>query len=93
MEVDKGSQHPLVEVVPLAKVIANGSLVQPFALVQEGGNVLRRVDEQAVLDEELDALLGVHVEFLPADRHLLGARVVLTANTRRGTLEYLWPPL
>lgn len=76
MQVDEGPQHALVEVVALAQVVADGCLVEALALVQERGHVLARVAQQAVLDEELDALLGVHVELLAADGHLLRPRVV-----------------
>lgn len=81
MKVHEGSEDALVEVVPLAEVVPDGGLVQPLALVQEGRHVLRGMAEQAVLDEELDSLLRVHVELLPPDGRLLGPCVVLAAST------------
>ena len=50
--------------------------------VEEGGDVLRRVVQQALLDQELDALLGVHVELFPAQRQLLGPRRVFAVRHR-----------
>ena len=71
VQLDERAQHPLVEVVTLAEVIADRRFVQALALVQELGDVLRRRCQQIVLDQVLDALLRVHVELLTADRRLL----------------------
>ena len=38
----------------------------PFALVEEGGDVFRGLLDEAVVDEELDALLGIHVKLFLA---------------------------
>jgi hypothetical protein len=71
VEIDERLKDLLVEVVLLAEVVADRGLVQTFALVQELGDALRRVLQQALLDQVLDALLRIHVELLPADRHHL----------------------
>lgn len=41
---------------PLAQVVTNGCLVEALSLVQELSDVLARVLQQVVLDQELDAL-------------------------------------
>ena len=71
VQLDERAQHPLVEIVPLAEVIADRCFVQALALVEELGDVLRRRRQQIVLDQVLDALLRVHVELLATDRRLL----------------------
>ena len=38
----------------------------PFALVEEGGDVFRSLLDEVVVDEELDAFLGIHVELFLA---------------------------
>lgn len=40
--------------------------VSPFSLVKEGGDVLRSLLDEVVVDQELDALLRVHVELFLA---------------------------
>lgn len=44
--------------VPLPKVVPDGCLVQPLALVQEAGNLLGCVLQQFVLHQELDPLVS-----------------------------------
>ncbi len=41
VQLDEGFEDGLVEVTLLAEVVADGGLVQPFAFVQECGNVFR----------------------------------------------------
>lgn len=42
MQFDECPQHPLIEVVPFAKIIADRCFVKTFALVKELGDVLGR---------------------------------------------------
>ena len=42
--------------VPLAQVVTNGCLVEALSLVKELSNILARVLQQVVFDQELDAL-------------------------------------
>ena len=48
--------------------------------VEESGDILRSVLQQSLLHQELDALLGVHVELLAAQGQLLGPRRVFAAT-------------
>ena len=49
VQLDEGFEDGLVEVTLLAEVVADGGLVQPFAFVQECGNVFRGLLDQTVL--------------------------------------------
>lgn len=50
--------------------------------VEKGGNVLRRVLQQSLLDEEFDALFRVHVELFPSERQLLRPGRVFAGKQR-----------
>ncbi len=55
--------------------------------VEESGNVLRRVLQEPLLQQEFNALFRVHVEFLPSEGHLLSSGCIFTAikkETRQG---------
>lgn len=80
VQIHKGLEHSLVEVVALAQVVSDSCLVETLTLVQEARHVFVRRLQQSVLDEELYPLFGVHVELLAADRHLLRPRVVFAAT-------------
>ena len=47
--------------------------------VEESGNVLRRILQEPLLQQEFNALFGVHVEFLPSKGQLLSPGCVFTA--------------
>lgn len=47
---------PMVLASPLTQVVPDSCLVEPLALVEEAGNVLRRVAQQLILYQELDTL-------------------------------------
>jgi hypothetical protein len=55
--------------------------------VEESCDVLRSVLQQSLLHQELDALLGVHVELLAAQGQLLGPRRVFAATKKTDNLR------
>eukprot|EP01139_Manchomonas_bermudensis_P026024 Amastigsp_a847848_37.p2 type:complete len:393 gc:universal Amastigsp_a847848_37:1554-376(-) len=60
----------------LAEVLANHGLVEPRRVPQKRSMRGRRVVEEPVLLEVLDPVLGLRVEFLDPDAHVLGAELL-----------------
>lgn len=58
MKIDKLFQHGNVEIMFLAKVVANHGFVQAFSVEQELRDVLLTAADALVVNEELDALDG-----------------------------------
>lgn len=47
--------------------------------VEESGNVLRRVLQKSLLQQEFNALFRIHIELLPSERKLFSSGCIFTA--------------
>jgi hypothetical protein len=62
-------------------------VVVDWVPVEESGNVLRRVLQESLLQQEFNALFRVHVELLPSERELFGPGCIFTVKIKKKILR------
>lgn len=71
MQLNKSLKNFDVKIISLTQVVSDDGLVQALSFVQKLGDILWGALQQVVLNQELNALFGIHVEFLSSHGYLL----------------------